>query len=373
MAARRMADISPEREAVNAAMRELSHDLRTPIVGIMGIASLALEPNVSGEDMRVALHAMLLAAQAMQRMMDGVAASRQDESLNGAQMTGELQAMIGRQAEKKRQRLTIDMGALGEGSFTGDAAAIWRVLLNLLTNAVKYTPEGGMISLNTSIKPERDGQVSASFVVRDSGVGMTPEFMRTMYEPNTRAVATAGEPGQGIGLSVVRELVLEMGGTVDATSTRGSGTVFTVCVPLMRTRPEPPEPLLSLTGERILIAEDNALCAQIETRLLTREGAVVTVASDGEQAAAHFAGGDAFDAVLLDLHMPGMDGPSAARAIRSTAAGRNVPIFAMTASTDATELNAAREAGMDSAITKPLNIASVRRALTASRRRLVCQ
>lgn len=208
----------------------IAHDLRTPMSSVAGAAQLAMIQAKQGMDVDRQLQQILQAVHAMDRMLSDMcgAGGMKDQREPADMLARELRTLLAPRAEGKHQRLTIDLHMLGSRSLAGDYARLVRVLSNLLVNAVKFTPEGGEVSLTGEYAA--DG--SMVFSVRDSGMGMRADFMERMYSPYARA--SADKPGQGLGLSIVRRLVQDMGGEISVCSEWGRGTVFVVRLPAER-------------------------------------------------------------------------------------------------------------------------------------------
>ena len=376
------------------ALAALSHDLRTPVTSMIALTQLALEAQRQGQGVEGCLMQILAAARTLEAitgdLMAAQARAERMERVPGAALAAALEAVVLPQAEKKGQHLCIDMGDLARETMLCDRAGLARALLNLLTNAVKYTPEGGHIRLTARVQEGSEPmEMTAVFAVEDDGMGMKPEFLEQMYEPHTRAQESAEIPGTGMGLMIVRTLVTRMGGTIDVCSRWGEGTCFTVRVPMRREGeavhaqeaavlvPLHPDAKRRqsglLDGLHILLAEDNDLCAGIAVCLMEREGASVQRAANGREAASMFAhsapGG--FDAIVMDMRMPEMDGCDAARAVRAMDRpdAATVPIVCLTAGTDAADVQQARQAGMDTCLRKPLETRALAQALSAQTHR----
>lgn len=215
------------------SLHTLAHDLRTPMCCVAGAAQLALLAAKQGKNVDTQLQQILQAVGAMDEVLKAACAEREEESFSAELLERELWAVISPRAKEKRQQLSIDLRGLRDMKTGIDGAALTRVLLNLLSNAVKYTQEGGEIALRGQIKPGlRPGQAQrVVVVVRDNGMGMKPEFLAHVYEENARAKESMHIPGRGLGLSIVRRLVQQMGGTIGVRSEWGKGTVFTVSIP----------------------------------------------------------------------------------------------------------------------------------------------
>lgn len=219
------------------ALQMLAHDLRTPMCCVAGAAQMAMLAAKQGEAVDRQLQQILQAVSAMDSVLSS-ACGAAAQSVRTGGMEESLRAVIVPMAERKRQKITLDIGVSAELMMGSGSDKLMRVLLNLLDNAVKYTPEGGEISLLGRMKPGlRPGQARRMvFIVQDSGVGMKPEFLARLYEAHARAEETAHLPGKGLGLSIVQSLVREMGGTIGVASEWGKGTTFTVSIPAQNAR-----------------------------------------------------------------------------------------------------------------------------------------
>ena len=351
-------------------MRAFSHDMKTPLESVIALAQMSLERLGGGEGEGAVVEGYLMkilaAARDMEEMadalMDGGEARGRCVRFNARELAASLSAAIGTKAARRAQMLHIDVSGLGEGALAGDRAALVRILTNLLGNAVKYTPSGGRISLTARIVQESGAQVTAEFVVTDNGMGMDAAFMERMFAPGAREDAARDMPGSGLGLSIVARMAKRMNGTIAAQSEKGKGTRMTLTVPLTAGEAAP-----GLTGRLFLLAEDNDLSAQIAGELLAGQGAKMRRAADGTQAVQLFLSQPAgtFDAILMDMRMPGMGGCRAARTIRKSVradAGR-IPILALTAGGDAQDMLDARAAGMNACLRKPLDMGKLREAM----------
>ena len=209
-------------------LRMLAHDLRTPMSSVMGAAQLAMLAQAQGKPVDDQLRQIMGAVAAMDRMLAQMC-DGENGGVTAKALESELRTMIAPRAAVKRQRLSIDLTALGDRMLPLDCGKVCRVLSNLLVNAVKFTPADGDVSLRADL---RGASGCVTFFVSDSGMGMKPAFQREMYAPQARAKESAHLPGQGLGLSIVQRLVGEMGGTVAAQSEWGRGTTFAVTLPL---------------------------------------------------------------------------------------------------------------------------------------------
>lgn len=214
-------------------MAALAHDLRTPMCIAAGAAQMALD--AGGKDVSAQLRQILQAVSAMDRMLSMMNMEKEDGSVFTAEMLREeLLAMTAQKAAQKGQRLSLDLGALEGRAMEADYAALCRLLTNLIGNAVKYTPEGGVITLRAQVEQRllRLKGERVRFVVADNGVGMSRAFMRRMFQPFARAKETEGISGSGLGLSIAREMAARLNAGIRVQSVQGKGTVFTVRVPV---------------------------------------------------------------------------------------------------------------------------------------------
>ena len=361
-------------KARHAFFGAVSHDMRTPLNGIIGFADLAL---ASGDPARMRdcltkirdsgaiLSSLVNDTLIMSRLENG------KYTLNPAPCdTGELFGgviePIRALADKKGVRFEDNIASLRRRTVRTDGLSLQKILLNLLTNAVKFTPPGGRVSLDCHLEPADGAQPETVLIVSDTGAGISREFLPHIFEPFAQEHAdNADTAGSGMGLSIVRSIVTAMGGTVTVQSAPGQGTAFTVRLRLEEVAPPaekaPPEDSRTgrLRGRRVLVCEDNALNLEIVRSILSGYGMEVVGAENGRRGVELFAASPvgSFDAVLLDLRMPVMDGRSAARAIRaldrSDAAA--VPIFAVSADAFPENVAECLAAGMNGHIAKPIH------------------
>lgn len=219
------------RNSQRETLAMLAHDLRTPMCSAVGAAQLAMLAEAQGKPVEMHLHQIVDAMRAMDRML-GQVCEEGTMGTTAQALESELRTMIAPRAAVKHQRLTLDLRGMGDHVLPIDFACLCRVLSNLLVNAVKFTPQGGEVSLTARID---EAGKKAVFAVCDSGMGMKAEFLPRMYEKGERAQETAEKPGYGLGLTIVQRLVDSMGGTVSAESTWGRGSTFTVRIPLDKT------------------------------------------------------------------------------------------------------------------------------------------
>lgn len=248
-----------------------------------------------------------------------------------------------------------------------DAVRLDQIFMNLLTNAVKFTPKGGKVEFLIRNNVRRGDLVSTNFIVRDNGIGMSREFQSRMFEPfeQENNGTTAQSQGTGLGLAIVKRLVDLMQGTISVKSEVGCGTEFTVHLEmpivdaLEAELPDAiPDSDVQLKGCRVLVVEDHPMNTEIARRLLEKKKVHVTCAENGREALEKFqlAEPHTWDAILMDVRMPVMDGLEAACAIRALHRedAKTIPIIAMTANVFQEDVQATRKAGMNAHLIKPI-------------------
>lgn len=351
-------------------LRSMSHDIRTPINIIMGMLEII---GRNPEDVTLVQSCREKAQTAARYLLalvnDVLTLNRpKQEALGKAPycLTSELHEMLDisrAQAEIAGVALTVMDLALEHERFTGDPLYMRQICQNIIGNAIKYNHPGGWVRCSFRESRDADGVCRLKFVCEDNGAGMSETFQRHMFEAFAQENSDRGSlsGGVGLGLAVVKKLVDERGGTIQVDSARGQGTRFRVVLPMMPSEAEPeaalPDAAASIAGRRLLVAEDNELNREIAVYLLQEAGAVVDQAADGKEAVEMFAASapGTYDAVLMDVMMPELDGLSATRAIRGMdRPDAQLPIIAMTANLFDEDVAACLAAGMDAHIPKPL-------------------
>lgn len=381
-------------EAANRAkstfLSRMSHDIRTPLNGILGMARIAQEHADDPETVRRTLAKLASAGEQLETLINDVLDMSRLESgrIELLHQRFDLYELLARngdalQAQSNRMQLTRNVHFNNTHNIVyGSPLHIQRVIANISSNAIKYNRVGGTIDYTLDELPQDATHAVYRFTIKDTGVGMSEEFLQHIYEPFAReGDAADGFKSTGLGMAITKELVDCMGGTITATSKLGQGTKFVVELPLeidpdATAQPgEAAETLPDLHGMRILLAEDNALSSEIAQYLLHGAGAEITAVENGQQAVAAFAasgqgGKPAFDAILMDIMMPEMDGLAAARAIRtgSHPQAQSIPIIAQTANAFAEDVKQAIDAGMNDHVAKPLDEARLRRVLAKYRK-----
>ena len=286
-----------------------------------------------------------------------------------------LDRIIRQQAGQRRQTFTVNTHLQHE-NVLADPNRLNQVLMNILSNAVKYTPTGGHIRFEVDELPRNEHYARYRFVVQDDGIGMSEAYQKTLFDPFTREErsGTNKVQGTGLGMAITKSIVDLMGGSIGVESATGKGTRFEVVLEFpidaeadhaqqVQALPEEAEETSPLCGMKFLCAEDNAINAEILEMLLEANGASCTICSNGQEIVDAFASvkpGD-YDMILMDVQMPVMDGLEATRRIRSgeNPLGRIIPILAMTANAFLEDMQKSREAGMDEHLSKPVDIAAL--------------
>lgn len=357
----------------------VSHDMRTPLNGILGFANLALESDDPGQTRayleKIRASGAILARLVndtllMARLEGGKYVITPEPCVNTELFTGVIDP-VRAMAEEKGVEFTDDISALPKRTVMADKLALQKIILNLLTNAVKFTPPGGSVSLSCKLEPRSDGQFDSVIKVSDNGIGMSREFLPHVFEPFAQENGTGADfSGSGLGLAIVKSVADAMGGEVSVASEEGKGSVFTVRLLLKATdatlsRPDGCKTTGGgrLRGRRALVCEDNAFNLEIMRALLAKQGIETDVAENGSVGVEKFAAAEIgrYDIVLLDLRMPVMDGKAAAAAIRALDrpdAG-TVPIVAVSADAYPENVQECLDAGMNDHIPKPVDAAEL--------------
>ncbi|WP_373263306.1 ATP-binding protein [Hungatella hathewayi] len=363
-------------QAKTAFLANMSHEIRTPLNGIVGLHYLMRE-NLDDKDKLVRyLKKAEISAEFLKSIITDVLDMSKIESgqleiyesgLDLSSVVGEIEVLIGIQADEKKLRFQVDLERMTQPLVVGDAVRIKQILMNFLGNSLKFTPEGGELSLTVSQTVAGD-TASTVFVVADTGCGMSPEFLARIWKPFEQERRAASQNGTGLGTTLSKTLAEKMGGTISVESRQGEGTTFTVVLPLavtdhvtVQNSPLKNEMKESgLKGKHILVAEDNEINRMIVVSILEEQGCELVEAADGQEAVniflqsrPHF-----FDLILMDIQMPELNGYEAAEQIRRLPRpdGQTVPVFAMTANAFREDVDKAISCGMNDVITKPLDI-----------------
>ncbi len=356
-------------------LSNISHDMRTPLNGIIGFTSLALTSD-SQDSVRDYLNKIKISGSLLLDLVnDTLTLSRiqsgkmliNPELTSNYNIIDHIAVPIRSACEEKGLHFKLETEGLPKRSIMADRANTQKIFLNLLTNSVRFTPKGGTVEFAVEEIPATPEGWNCRAVVRDTGIGMSPRFMEVMYDPFTQEHPNEAASGQGtgLGLSIVHQLVKLMGGKISARSTQGSGSEFTVYLHFETADPAaaPSKGAVRFNeqykGRKVLVCEDNYLNTEIARTLLERRGLTVVCASDGKDGLEKFSASkeNEFDAVLMDLRMPVMNGYDTTQAIRALprADAKTVPIIAMTADAYAEDIKKCYEAGMNAHVPKPID------------------
>lgn len=361
-------------------LSNMSHDIRTPMNAIAGFTQILERhldsPEIVEENIAKIKKSSQILLDLINEVLDvsriesgKVILDEQPMVLN--ELAEEITDLIRPSISKHGHHLATEFN-LPDGTFLGDPLRIRQILMNLLSNAVKFTPDGGEIrflaweDINESTKYH-----NIHFQVQDNGVGMTKEFQQHIFEPFERAPETESLQGTGLGMTITRNLIHLMNGMIEFTSKPGEGTCFHVIIPMKASeameKPEQIENTDDVTPDwsqkRILVVEDNELNMEITCTFLEETGVSFETAMNGKEALDMFEASPRgyYDLILMDVQMPVMNGYEATRRIRSSAHpdGSRIPVVAMTANAFSEDIYAARQAGMNEHLSKPVEIAKM--------------
>ena len=369
-------------EAANRAKTEflqrMSHDIRTPINGICGMVDIAdhyaddvEKQSEYREKVKSASHLLLEMLNDVLDMskLESGEVMLEEISLNLNSIFEEVLVVIGQMAAEQNIRIMWEEKEIIHWNLIGSPSHVKRILMNILSNAVKYNKEKGDIYIScreiVSDKPE---MTTIEFTCRDTGIGMTESFQKQIFEPfaQEHTGSRTRFAGTGLGMPITKKLVEKMGGTIAFESEEGAGTTFVIRIPFkidldVDKREEQKDiSEKSIKGLHVLLAEDNELNMEIAEFMLRNEGVAVTKAWNGQEAVELFRKSRTgeFDVILMDIMMPIMNGYEAAKTIRSMEReeAKVIPIIAMTANAFTEDRLRAKEAGMDEHIAKPVDV-----------------
>lgn len=360
-------------------LSRMSHDMRTPLNGIIGLMDICMkhpEDRTLVDSSR--LKARVAADHLLSLINDTLELSKleneetklPEEDFYLPELLHEVETIAQMRADK--ECITIhfmeDPYSIPYPNLTGSSLHVKQIFLNLITNSIKYNRKNGSVDCFLKEEKQSDNRVLVDVTIKDTGIGMSEDFLKNIFQPFVQADqgARSQYKGTGLGMAIVKKLLDRMGGTIQIDSMENQGTTIHVVIPF-EIAEEPAAvqemselPKESLSGCRILLAEDNELNREIAVFLLKDEGISVTEAEEGQQAVECFLKMPEgyYDAVLMDIMMPVMDGYQAARAIRGSGKkdAEMIPIIAMTANTFAEDKRKTMEAGMDAHLSKPLNV-----------------
>ena len=365
-------------EAKTEFLQRMSHDIRTPINGICGLVNMADHYADDTEKQTEYRTKVKEASNLLLELVNEILDMSKLESgevvleeipFNLSSIFREVFIVIEQMAAEQNIRIMWEKKEITHRDLIGSPGYVKRVMMNILSNAVKYNRENGQIYISCmEIPSEQPEMTTMEFVCRDTGIGMTEEFQKCVFEPfaQEHTGSRAKFTGTGLGLSISRKLVEKMGGTITFESKKGVGTTFVIRVPFKidpdadKREEQKDVSEKSIKGLHILLAEDNELNMEIAEFVLQNEGADVTKAWDGQEAVELFRNSEPgeFDVILMDIMMPVMNGYEATKRIRSLGRedAKAIPIIAMTANAFTEDRIRAKEAGMDEHVAKPVDV-----------------
>jgi signal transduction histidine kinase/CheY-like chemotaxis protein len=370
-----LAEIEKNAEDRNRFFANISHDMRTPLNAVLGFASLAQKDNITEETRKEYISKIQISGNLLLELInDTLTLSKANsgklelnpEPVRAKELFESIIVPIRQAAEKRKVSFTSDTSGVTDRVIMADRLKLQKILLNLLSNAVKFTPEGGHVCVTFSNELQKDAVLDSVIKVSDDGIGMSPEFLPHIFEPFTQEKQPGYESvGTGLGLSIVKQLVDLMGGTIRVESEKGKGTTFTIRLHFEEAGAGTDvkgRAALSLngnlSGRKVLLCEDNALNREISTALLKDKNMTVDTAENGEEGVRKFldSAPGTYDAVLMDIRMPVMNGIEAAKQIRLSdrTDAKSVPIIAMTADTFSDDIQKCLDAGMNAHLAKPV-------------------
>ncbi len=372
-------------QAKTEFLSHMSHDIRTPINGIMGMLSIAEKNQHDPVRQADCREKIKISAEHLLSLINDVLDISKLESGSVEfhmevfclpELLENCAVILGGQADQRKVRLETDFSILEKnGYFWGSPLHIKQILINIAGNALKYNKPMGSVHFKCYERPEENGMAQICFEISDTGIGMGKEYLEHIFEPFTQEQggARTNYQGTGLGMTITKRLVDQMGGTIHVESEPQVGSLFTVVLPLKPAdapgahKEACTDVPAEAAGKHALLVEDNELNQEIAVYMLEECGLKVTVAADGQEAVERFAGEapGTFQVIFMDIMMPVLDGYGAARAIRGMERpdAAEIPIIAMTANAFAEDAKAAKDAGMDAHMTKPLEPGVLNRIL----------
>ena len=362
-------------KAKSSFLSNMSHDIRTPMNAITGYTALALaEPNVPDNVMDYlkkidssSQHLLALINDMLD--MSRIESGKTDLDVSDNDISATVSnacEMFVTQMQVKRINYTVDVSGVTDKWVKCDSGRISRILLNLVSNAFKFTPERGSVGVTLKQTGSDGEKASYELRVKDTGIGMSKEFAEHVFEAFERERSSTVDEiqGTGLGMAITKSFVDLMGGTIDVNTKRGEGTEFVIKLTFDKGKEvaaeERSEATAHFSGVRLLLTDDNPINLEIAKMILSNAGFTVDTAENGQEAldAVKASAPGYYGAVLMDINMPVMNGLDASRAIRALddAELANIPIIAMTASALSEDVQAALDAGMNAHVSKPIDI-----------------
>ncbi len=371
-------------KAKSEFLSHMSHDIRTPINGIMGMTEIALKNISDAVRVEDCLSKISNSSRHLLSLINDVLDMSRIESgkvtVNSAPMnmtaaTDECASIIGGQLQERDIELIREFGGFAHPNLIGDELHLRQILINILGNAVKFTPDGGKIYFRVRETGSTDSRAHFHFEIEDTGIGMKQEFLQHIWEPFAQEDGgnRTNYKGTGLGMAITKQFVDMMGGTITVESRLHEGSIFVINLSFdidqhaVADTETPEQNELHLEGMRVMLVEDNELNMEIARFMLEEAGITVTCVENGRLALelfqSHAAG--SFDVILMDIMMPVMNGLDATRAIRALDRpdAKTIPIVAMTANAYDEDVRQAREAGMNGHLAKPIDTRLLYRTL----------
>lgn len=371
--------------AKNDFLDKMSHDIRTPLNAIIGMHELALgspdDPGLVTDCLKKAKMSSEYLVSVINDVLDmskieSGKMTVSNRQFNMEELLDHVMQMEENPAREKRLSLFLDLESPIDTDFIGDPLRIRQCLINLVSNSIKFTPESGEIHLSYRVEPIDETYCQVRFKVRDTGIGMSEDFLERIFTPFEQEYSslTSSYAGSGLGLSIVNSLVSLMNGTIFVESDLGHGSCFTISLPLpMAPKSAASRPVMDEEGlveqlkdRRVLVAEDNDINREIISLMLEKLGLAVDTAVNGRDVLNKFtqSSPDSYSMILMDIQMPVMDGLEAARQIRASARpDRRIPIVALSANAFDEDTQRSLDAGMQAHLAKPVDIIELKRIL----------
>lgn len=373
-------------KAKNDFLDKMSHDIRTPLNAIIGMHELALRSIDDKEAVRDSLKKAKRSSQYLVSIINDVLDMSRIENgkmqvsrsqFHMEELLTQIEQMESIPAQEKGITLSVQLKSEIERDFIGDPVRICQCLVNLISNAIKFTPDGGQVTLTYASRQLEDSRCLVDFTVSDTGIGMSREFQERIFNPfeQEESSLTSIYVGSGLGLAIVKHLVSLMGGEISVESVQGKGSVFTVSIPF-NTVPKKSrkdgtytdeELLKAIAGKRVLLVEDNEINREIMCELLHMLGLTVVQAENGRKAVDLFAESTpgSYALVLMDIKMPVMGGLEATKQIRKLghADSQTIPIVALSANAYQEDREKSIQAGMQAHLAKPIEINEIKKVL----------
>jgi len=354
----------------------VSHEIRTPLNVVLGLAQVLSHEALTANQLEMVTHIQTAGESLLGILNDVLDLAKieagqlriESRPFAPADLIGKVTRLLGRSAADKGLVLRVESPSAALGTLKGDVLRLQQILVNLTGNAIKFTAQGEVI-LRVRPLADNDHRAHLRFEVSDTGIGIAPETLGQLFAPFAQAddSITRRFGGTGLGLSICKRLAELMGGTIGAESTPGEGSTFWVALPFERTEtPEAPPRSATVVANQFrsglrdrhfLVVDDSFINQEVAVKMLGLSGAQATLAANGREALDVLrAAPDRFDAVLMDIQMPVMDGLNATRAIRDELGLKTLPVIALTAGVLAEEQDAARAAGMNGILPKPMDL-----------------